>query len=243
MTLMEVGRSNGEIARLTGIPRGTIANWRRGQCIAYHRRRQHADSHWRPKHEELYCYLLGIYLGDGCVNASTGGAASLVVTLDSAYPGIVAEVEQARDEVFFPARSRRSFRKEGRLTIVRGSDPALPYAFPQHGPGRKHERRIQLTPWQQELTHTYPELLIRGLIHSDGCRTVNRFKTKLPSGRAAEYAYPRYFFSNLSADIRRIFCDHCDLLDVRWTQSNPRNISVSHRRSVGVLDRHVGPKA
>jgi hypothetical protein len=35
-----------------------------------------------------------------------------------------------------------------------------------------------------------------------GCRTINRFKTKLPSGRVASYEYPRYFFSNLSDDIR-----------------------------------------
>ncbi len=48
--------------------------------------------------------------------------------------------------------------------------------------------------------------------HSDGCRTENRFRTKLPSGRTAEYSYVRYFFSNLSADIRQIFVEHCELL-------------------------------
>ncbi len=83
---------------------------------------------------------------------------------------------------------------------------------------------------------------LRGLIHSDGCRTVNRFKTKLPSGRVAEYAYPRYFFSNLSADIRGLFCEYCDKLGIRWTQSNHRNISVSHRHSVAALDEFIGPK-
>jgi hypothetical protein len=30
---------------------------------------------------------------------------------------------------------------------------------------------------------------------------------------------------------------------VRWTQSNHRNISVSHRRSVAILDGFIGPKA
>jgi hypothetical protein len=30
---------------------------------------------------------------------------------------------------------------------------------------------------------------------------------------------------------------------VRWTQSNPRNISVSHRDSVALLDEFVGLKA
>jgi len=77
---------------------------------------------------------------------------------------------------------------------------------------------------------------VRGLIHSDGCRTTNRFKTTLPSGRVAEYAYPRYFFSNRSGDIRGLFCEACEALGVRWTLSNPRNVSVAHRKSVALLD-------
>jgi hypothetical protein len=99
-----------------------------------------------------------------------------------------------------------------------------------------------LLDWQRHITRIQPEGLLRGLIHSDGCRTVNRFQTKLPSGHIATYGYPRYFFSNLSADIRGIFCEHCELLGIRWTQSNARNISVSDRRSVALLDDFVGPK-
>ena len=122
------------------------------------------------------------------------------------------------------------------------SSTAWREAFPQHGPGRKHERPIQLADWQLWITTAFPRELLCGLIHSDGCRTVNRFKTKLPSGRVAEYAYPRYFFSNLSADIRGLFCEYCDRLGIRWTQSNHRNISVSHRHSVAALDEFIGPK-
>jgi hypothetical protein len=65
----------------------------------------------------------------------------------------------------------------------------------------------------------------------------------LPSGRIAEYCYVRYFFSNWSADIRQIFIDHCALLGIRVTQSNPRNLSVSHRDSVAILEQIVGPKS
>ncbi len=125
---------------------------------------------------------------------------------------------------------------------ILASSRLWPLAFPQHGPGRKHHRAIQLEDWQRQITGRHPEALLRGLIHSDGCRTENRFKTELPSGRVAEYSYPRYFFSNLSADIRGIFCEHCDLLGIEWTQSNARNISVSRRRSVAILDSFVGPK-
>jgi hypothetical protein len=66
---------------------------------------------------------------------------------------------------------------------------------------------------------------------------------KLPSGRVRRYEYPRYFFTKYSQDIPRIFCDHCDLLGIRWSQSNPRNISISRRDSVALLDTIVGPKS
>ena len=45
-----------------------------------------------------------------------------------------------------------------------------PCLFPQHGPGRKHLRRIALEPWQQQIVAKYPQQLLRGLFHSDGCR-------------------------------------------------------------------------
>jgi len=84
-----------------------------------------------------------------------------------------------------------------------------------------------LEPWQQGIVDRHTGEFIRGLIHSDGCRTTNRFTTRLPSGRVAEYAYGRYFFSNLSADIRGLFCLACDLLGVHWTQSNPRKLGLA----------------
>jgi hypothetical protein len=107
------------------------------------------------------------------------------------------------------------------------SHPAIGRAFPEHGPGREHLRSIVLTDWQREPTYAHPASLIRGLIHSDGCRAVNRLRTKLPSGVVREYSYVRYFFSNVSADIRRIFIEHCELLGIRVTQSNHRNLTVS----------------
>lgn len=110
-------------------------------------------------------------------------------------------------------------------------------------PGKKHRRRIELEPWQRAITHAHPRELIRGLIHSDGCRCVNRFQTKLPSGRIAQYAYVRYFFSNLSEDIEDVFCEHCDLLGIRWSRASARYVSVHDRKSVALIDEFVGPKA
>jgi hypothetical protein len=195
---------------------------------------------WSITDGEAYCYLLGVYLGDGTVCIQNGKWVQVVN--DRRYPRISREIRDAM-EATFPGRSSRSSPSScGESDVLAISHPAVPRAFPQHGPGRKHLRPIVLAAWQLELTHARPAALIRGLIHSDGCRVVNRFKTNLPSGRLAEYSYVRYFFSNLSEDIQQIFRDHCELLGIRVTQSNHRNLSVSHRDSVAILEEIVGPK-
>ena len=188
-----------------------------------------------------YSYLLGLYLGDGHV-ATMARTANLRITLDDRYPEMIAD-SFAAVQLSAPHHKVTVRHHPKHRYVVVGCYARLWHdAFPQAGPGPKHERPIALADWQREITDAYPRPLLRGLIHSDGCRTVNRFKTKLPSGRVAEYAYPRYFFSNLSADIRGLFCEYCDRLGVRWTQSNHRNISISHRHSVAALDQFIGPK-
>jgi hypothetical protein len=197
---------------------------------------------WRPPDPWSYSYLLGLYLGDGCV-VRHARAERLVITLDGIYPEIIEEASAAmqlavpRQHVSVLAVSN------SRALVVQSYAQHWHDVFPQAGPGRKHERQIVLADWQREVVDRHPKQFLRGLIHSDGCRTINRFKTKLPSGRVAEYEYPRYFFSNLSADIRALFCEYCERLGVRWTQSNHRNISVSHRHSVAILDQFIGPKS
>jgi hypothetical protein len=196
---------------------------------------------WTVPDPWSYSYLLGMYLGDGWAGPAVRSA-RLMLSLDARYPEII---EEARTAVQLAARGSRVAvhrHKRDACFIVYSYGPHWLDAFPQAGPGRKHNRPIVLTDWQREVVDRHPEQFLRGLIHSDGCRVINRFKTRLPSGRVAEYEYPRYFFSNLSADIRDLFCEYCKRLGVRWTQSNHRNISVSHRRSVAILDAFVGPK-
>jgi hypothetical protein len=109
--------------------------------------------------------------------------------------------------------------------------------LPQHGPGRKHHRKIELLEWQRRIVDAAPGAFLRGLIHSDGWRGVNRVRVK---GR--DYAYPRYQFSNRSDDIRSLFCYACDLLCVEWRQWTRFHISVAKKESVAILDTFVGPK-
>ena len=195
---------------------------------------------WSPPSPAPYCYLLGLYLGDGCIGTSAAHSPQLTLTLDAQYSKIIDAAVEAM-ETSMPEANVGTCRGPGMIKVY-SSHPAWLEAFPQHGPGRKHTRVIELAEWQQALTHEYPQELVRGLIHSDGSRATNRFKTKLPSGRVAEYSYVRYFFTNYSADIRRIFCDHCDLLGIRWTQSSFKNISIANRESVTRLDSFIGPK-
>jgi hypothetical protein len=241
--LVAQGHSSRTIATRTGIPYGTIRVWRRRATPPRSTTYSQVDlsREWRPPDPPAYAYLLGVYLGDGCVVNPRRGHTWLTVTLDDEYPGIIREVESAIASTL----PEISIRREGRpgCTALIARHPVWPFAFPQHGKGLKHKRRIEFAHWQREITHAHPEALIRGLIHSDGSRCINRFETKLPSGRVGSYAYVRYFFTNYSADIRGIFCEHCELLGIRWTQSSFKNISIAHRDSVALLDSFVGPKS
>jgi transcriptional regulator with XRE-family HTH domain len=237
--LVAEGLSDHQIAKLTGISQPTVTRWRKREHPPG--RPSHHFS-WRIRDEYAYCYLLGCYLGDGTVARPSPNSWELRLACDRRYVDIMDEIEAAAILTFHGAAPTTFASSTGASALVRISHPGIGEAFPQHGPGRKHLRRIVLADWQTELTRREPEAFIRGLIHSDGCRVENRFRRKLPSGRTTEYRYIRYFFSNLSADIRNIFVEHCGLLGIRVTQSNSRNLSISHRDSVAILERIVGAK-
>ena len=250
LDLAASGSSDAQISALTGIPAQTVRTYRRRPPRRVRHLLEGRDSCPRcgsAAHgldnldPPTYAYLLGVYLGDGWLGEHRNKF-QLRIALDTAHPGVVDQVAAAIERI----RGSRP----GRVRPADGSNcvnltswwRAWPCLFPQHGPGRKHDRPIELEPWQRRHVDAAPEMFLRGLIHSDGCRTINRFKTKLPSGRVAEYEYPRYFFSNRSLDILGLFSDTCDLLGIRWTRSNPRNLSISHRASVARMDEFIGPK-
>ena len=94
-----------------------------------------------------------------------------------------------------------------------------------------------LAPWQQRIVDAHPDQLVRGLIHSDGSRHLNRVHHARRT-----YEYTRYAFTNRSDDIKRIFCEARDALEVRWRVMNRDSISIARRESVVKLDSFVGPK-
>jgi len=70
---------------------------------------------------------------------------------------------------------------------------------------------------------------------------LNRIRRRLPSGERW-YEYPRYMFTNESADIRALCGDVLDALGVAWRYSKRNTISVARREAVARLDEVVGPK-
>jgi hypothetical protein len=235
LELVANGLNDCEISRQVGIPRGTIRQWRVGQTPNFRRRSGTcAVCSGDPRALPLpsYTYLLGLYLGDGCLTACPRAVFKLRIACAERYPELIRYCELAISEVL-PNKVGRTRKTNERCWEIYSHSKHWPCLFPQHGPGRKHERKIELAPWQQELVDRDPRPLVRGLLHSDGCRVLN-WVNGTP--------YPRYHFSNVSADIRGIFGRACDQLGIEWRPNNPFSLSVARRGSVALLDEFVGPK-
>ncbi|MFE9610539.1 helix-turn-helix domain-containing protein [Streptomyces sp. NPDC006012] len=246
VALLRQGVPNRTVAEQLNIPRGTIGWWRSED------RRTRGEKYVRPTDcprctthdfdEAAYAYLLGLYLGDGHI-ISKRKQHHLSIFCNATQTGLISAAEQAMHRVMpLPSVSQRH--TQGCVEVKSYTEHWI-CMFPQHGPGKKHERRIALEPWQQEIVDTHPWAFVRGLIHSDGCRITN-WTTRTVGGERKRYEYPRYFFTNKSDDIRKLFTDTLDAVGVGWTTlargSDPFNISVARRASVALMDVHVGPK-
>jgi hypothetical protein len=147
------------------------------------------------------------------------------IFLNEGQPDVIDEAVRAMSELI-PMR-RVGLGRIGRCVIVRMYWGGWPSMLPQHGPGRKHSRRIVLEPWQEKLVATFPEQFVRGCIHSDGCRHRRIVKGK---------NYPAYSFSNRSNDILALFAWTCRLLGIHCSRSSQVAISVARRTDVARLD-------
>ncbi|WP_443057899.1 helix-turn-helix domain-containing protein [Streptomyces sp. KLMMK] len=246
VSLMRDGVPNRIVAERLGIPRGTVGWWMSED------RRRRGESFVRPTDcprctgraldHQAYSYLLGLYLGDGHIIAKPKQN-HLSIYCGDVWPGLIDAAEEAMRKVMaLPSTGRRQ--KKG-CTEVKSYSAHWPCMFPQHGPGKKHERRIALEDWQQDIVDAHPWEFLRGLIHSDGCRVTN-WTTRMVNGARKRYEYPRYMFANKSDDIRKLYCDTLTKVGVEWTTlargSDPFNISVARKASVALMDAHIGPK-
>lgn len=232
--LIEAGMTDRAIATETGVPRRTVYAWRRHPKTSARPSAQnpcgtsHDFSTLPPK---PYAYLLGLYLGDGCISRMNR-VWRLRIVLDAKYPGIIEQSRNAINSMLQGQKAAALYRKDNSVEVSLYSKH-WPCYFPQHGPGKKHDRKIELTPWQTVLVQQAPEDLIRGLIHSDGCRVVANDRG---------VASIRYHFTNFSEDILRIFTDALDLLEIPWTRPTKRMIAVYRKSATARLDEFIGPK-
>lgn len=245
VALVAQGQSLNAVSRETGVSRAAIRAWQvRISPVSPTAGCPRCGPEPRlPEAPAAYAYLLGLYLGDGCISAQPRGSYVLRVACADAWPGLIEACREAVSQVR-PANRVCTVRKQG-CVMVTSFSKHWPCLLPQHGPGKKHERRIELEPWQKEIVDAHPWEFIRGLVHSDGCRITN-WTEKVVSGERRRYEYPRYFFTNKSDDIRRLYCDALDRVGVEWKVtrrgSEPYNISVARRASVALMDAHIGAK-
>lgn len=179
-----------------------------------------------------YAELLGFYLGDGHIS-DMGRTQRLRISLDTRHPRIVAEVVDLVRRCFPDNRVGLATRDEGRTSVVYVYSTHLGCLFPQHGPGVKHHRRIELEAWQRRLVDEAPWAFLRGLTHSDGCFFINR------TGR---YAYLSVDFCNASIDVRELFAAACDRVGVRCRRTG-RRVRIYGREGVREFAAFVGLKS
>jgi len=237
--LIEAGWAVQAAARELGIPRSTVKTWvERGFDEVLNgpmRRRAVAECDAVDRAQAdpaAYAYLFGQYLGDGTIDRYARGVYKLRVFCCSDYPGIIGRVI-ATGRAVLPGKVTGHRTPNVRLVVVTSHWKHMPCVFPQHGPGRKHERLIILDDWQNTIVLDHPKPFLRGLIESDGCRGVNWVNGT---------NYPRYQFTNVSDDIRALCTRTLDQLEVHWTQMNARNIAIARRPDVAYLDSFIGPK-
>ncbi|BBX72663.1 hypothetical protein MSHI_05690 [Mycobacterium shinjukuense] len=235
--LIATGMNDCAIARQTGIPRKTVWEWRHCRSPICPRRASASsacgiDHDFTALPPAAYTYLLGLYLGDGCISRN-GRVWRLRITLDDKYLGIIDRCRQAID-ILMPEQRAATLRRPSNCTEVSLYSKHWPCLFTQHGPGRKHLRPIRLEPWQEVLVKEATEEFIRGLIDSDGCRVV-------ANDRGVRSV--RYHFSNRSEDILGLFSWALDLLGIPWTRPSRYCIAVYHKAATARLDEFVGPKS
>ena len=244
LALIGQGLSLRAASKSTGVSRATLRDWRdhpqktgaRASC-------PRCEPQPRlPEPQRDYAYLLGLYLGDGCISAGgdpAKGVWVLRIACADAWPGLIEECKKAISAV--RPSNKVGTRQNVGCTEVKAYSRHWPCLFPQHGPGKKHKRTIELARWQQDIVDRHPGAFARGLFHSDGCRFLSRVRRPLADGDRW-YVYPRYMFTNESADILGLCGQALDRLGVAWRYSRRNTISVARREAVARLDEFVGPK-
>jgi len=237
LALIYAGVNDCEISRRLGIARTTVRDWRAPRYaprtpITY----ETCPRCWRASKPTRftagdYSELLGLYLGDGCISA-TARTQRLRIVLDAAYPVIIEDTARLLERCFPSNPVSRISKDGGSCICVSVYSGHLRCLFPQAGPGKKHDRRIVMEPWQLAAIAGAPWRFLRGCIRSDGCAFINR---------TGPYEYLSYSFANLSSDILDLFEAVCESLGLRARRTRTA-VRINRREAVALMQEHVGLK-
>jgi hypothetical protein len=111
--------------------------------------------------------LVDAGIGDGCLYVSRRGVCVLRISFDVAYTGIVESARAAIVAVRGGQPPHVARVKTCACMVITSYWKAWRCLLPQHGPGRKHHRRIERADWQQKLVQAAPESFLRAVIHTD----------------------------------------------------------------------------
>jgi hypothetical protein len=155
------------------------------------------------------------------------GVYALWITCCDGWPGLIVAAERAIASVM-PTSS--VFRR-ARIGChdIKSTSKHWPCLFPQHGPGRKHQRRIELEAWQQVIVTGHPGDFTRGLFHSDA--------TAASTGFAGHWLTVTVGMSIRGTCSSTIPPTSCVCAARRWTGSTWNGGSASGTRSPSLTVR------
>jgi hypothetical protein len=145
MAMLAKGLTLRSTSELTALSRSTLREWR-DLGPPGNRRGLAGECPIRDSsiiNEAPYAYLLGLYLGDGCLSEGRRGVISIAHRPGQAVPQSHRGMRSRhRLHATHPDRFVWGTHRPGYVE-VRADWKHWQCFFPQHGPGEKHERRIR----------------------------------------------------------------------------------------------------
>lgn len=224
------------MSREYSIPRETIRYWISNEFSIYEKSKLKSHSHTLDsikleisEKSELYSFILGLYLGDGNITKNKTSYVLRIVQ-DSRYENSIIEISNALSSFF---RKKASVRKSIGCHVISIYDKNLPLYFPQHGIGKKHDRKINLNEYQRSIIDL--RCILRGLWITDGSYYIANSK------------YERYNFTNKSIDIISIFEECMDAFGIKYTKNIRKDgiyrIQIQKKSEVEKMKSIVGKKS
>ena len=179
--------------------------------------------------KKAYSYILGLYLGDGCVSKThKENVFRMRIVLDTKY-GDMNDYAVKNMKILFPDNKVSTYKRLNENCIeLSVYSTQLIGLFPQSGLGKKHNRKIELAQWQ--IDNIVPVNFVQGLFHSDG------------SYYFCQSKYPAYSFTNLSLDIKELYSSYLSRLNVSCSGGLNAKSIYSYGKQALALKELIGTK-